>query len=322
MSSFYGNETACRMLASIVERERPGHAYLIYGADGLGKKTFAAHFAKSLLCEGSRKPCFSCPSCIKMQHGTHPDFKVLDETTKSGAIAVDTVRALRLDCAVMPNESTYKIYLIPNIERMTEGAFNAFLKTLEEPPKHVVFLLTAAGTELLAPTILSRVTPIGLFPLPDEIVREVLERDFSATEVSLREQAVALSEGNLGLARGMLSDAGFAEREERVRAFCKAIALRQEYSLLLLLMQFERDKPALQELLSRLLLVVRGALRFRVDGSRTVQLEEQKLAEHLSQKQLLDLLEYLADALNRLSGNENYNLKMFALAAGISSRIG
>lgn len=321
MNSFYGNETACRMLATLVGREHPGHAYLIYGADGLGKKTFATYFAKSLLCGGTNRPCFSCPSCVKMQHGTHPDFRVVDETTKSGVIAVDTVRALRLDCAIKPNEGDYKIYLIPNIERMTEGAFNAFLKTLEEPPRHVVFLLTTAGTELLAPTILSRVTPIGLFPLSDEQVRDALAKDFQNTEEVLREQAIQLAEGNLGLARSILSDAGFAQREEQAATFCKALATGQEYTLLRLLTQFERDKPALRELLERVQLTLRGALRARVDRSWNASPGEQHLSQRLSQKQLLDLLDYLGDTLQRLNGNENYNLKMFALAAGIGQRI-
>lgn len=321
MNPFYGNETATRMLASLTEGGHLGHAYLFYGADGLGKKTLATQFAMRILCGGEVKPCLSCPACIKMQHGTHPDFKIIDEVTKSGAMTVDTVRSLRFDCAVKPNEADYKIYLLPNIERMTEGAFNAFLKTLEEPPRHVVFLLTAAGTELLAPTILSRVTPVPLYPLDEQTVFEALAADFSKTEERLRRQAALLSEGNLGVARAILSDAGFADREAKVQAFCDTVALRQEYALLRWLVQFDRDKAALQEVLERVLWAVRGALLCRVDSSRTPKAEEEKLTQRWSSTQLMDLLAYLEEMRQRLAGNGNYNLTLFALAAGIGRRM-
>ena len=133
----------------------------------MGKKTFARWFAKLILCKGETKPCGVCSACRKITAGTHPDVQIWEEETKSGMLSVGFVRDLRRDCAILPNESDYKIYIIPHMERMNDSAFNALLKTLEEPPKHVVFLLTAPNPDELADTVRSRVVPIQLYPLTD-----------------------------------------------------------------------------------------------------------------------------------------------------------
>lgn len=315
MKAFYENQIAHQILEGVLAKESAGHAYLIHGADGLGKRHFAMQFAMSLLCEQADKPCGHCKACVKMMHGTHPDFEVIEPTGKSESITVEMVRSLRMSCAIKPNESRYKLYLIANIHRMTPGALNAFLKTLEEPPCHVVFLLTCPAMQLLTPTILSRVTPVPLFAVSDQTVRQVLQADFAQTAEELREQAVALSEGNIGKARQILSDDEFSQSRQLAIDFCNAIAKKQEYQLLLQLSGFGRDKQKVIVLLQDVGAMMRLALRDKITHGQSSACPA--LTQYLTQKQLLQLLEVCADGQQRLQSNANYNLSLNAIVARI-----
>ena len=285
----------------------------------MGKKTFARWFAKLILCKGETKPCGVCSACRKITAGTHPDVQIWEEETKSGMLSVGFVRDLRRDCAILPNESDYKIYIIPHMERMNDSAFNALLKTLEEPPKHVVFLLTAPNPDELADTVRSRVVPIQLYPLTDAQMEAFLTERFPDLSNEQREGALLFANGNPGLAVRFLSDPIFSENQKRVEDFCKAVNAKSDYALLKLFSSFERDKKAVSAFLEQTLEALRLSLRARA-GVQT-KLPPSLVLDRLTQKQLLELISFLEESRQLFATNANFQLMLCYLAAEISRRV-
>ena len=320
-TAFYGNETPKRILSHTLSSGNLGHAYLIYGEKGLGKQTFARLFAKSVLCQGEQKPCGLCTSCKKMENGTHPDVQVYLGGEAKGSVHIDLVRAIRADCAVKPNESTVKIYILTNVQNMTIGAFNAFLKTLEEPPKHTLFLLTAPNIDQLPETVVSRLMPIQLFPLSDSQMQEALAERFPDEPADLLASVAAISQGNLGNAIRQLSDADFQSLQEDLKLLCQCIVAKREYPLLKALTAYEKDKAKLMLLLVRLLAVLRSALFLKLHASTDSDELARSLSSGLSRMQIIHLIDFLEEVKGKLSTNANYNLLLVYLCAGIKQRI-
>ena len=151
----------------------PGHAFLLVGPPGIGKKTLGREFAKGLLCSHPTADggCGTCPNCIYMREHTHPDYRELLVTPGEKNIKVAEVRSKILaDVGIMSQIASRKVYLI-DADYLQEEGQNALLKTLEEPPKHVVFILTVSDVSKLLPTILSRTETVRLLPNTEEEVR-------------------------------------------------------------------------------------------------------------------------------------------------------
>lgn len=318
---FYGNEIALQILSHTVNTGRLNHAYLIYGEKGLGKKTFAEYFAKSIFCKGAFKPCDECTSCKKINDRIHPDLKWYLGGEGKNSFHIETIRELRADCAVKPNEENKKIYIITNVQNMTVGAANAFLKTLEEPPQNVLFLLTAPNTDTLAETIVSRLTPIQLFPLTQDQMMQALLQRFPQQERSLLEEAALCSAGNLGQAIQRLSDKNFLQAEEAVKKLCAAFASKQEYRILQIFTGYEKDKPGFIHLLSRLMMILRDVLLFQMGSSVESSELTALLSGTLTRRQVTLLIEFLEEAKIKLSTNANISLLTAYICAEIKKII-
>lgn len=256
-----GNETANEIAERAASGGQFAHAYLFYGENGLGKRTLAEQMAQALLCRGAEKPCGECPSCVKVLHGNHPDLQVVAGGEAKNSIHIETVREIRRDCAVKPNEGAVKIYLITNIHNMTMGAFNAFLKTLEEPPLHTVFLLTAPSRDVLPETVLSRLMPVPLYPVSDRQTAAYLAAHYPDVEMHLRERAAVLSAGNIGNAVTRITDPAHAELLQALETLGKAVAGKREYDILKALSLYEKDKDKLILLCGEFIRLLSSVLR-------------------------------------------------------------
>ncbi|MEW6422720.1 MAG: DNA polymerase III subunit gamma/tau, partial [Deinococcota bacterium] len=149
-----GQEHVKDVLKAALEAGRVGHAYLFSGPRGVGKTTTARLIAMTANCTGPLpKPCGECESCLAVRAGSHPDVLEIDAASNN---SVDDVRDLREKVALAAMRGGKKIYILDEAHMMSRAAFNALLKTLEEPPPHVIFILATTEPEKIIPTILSR----------------------------------------------------------------------------------------------------------------------------------------------------------------------
>lgn len=220
-----GHQWAVRLLEKSLAEGRLSHAYLFTGPPRIGKTTLALSLAQALNCTGEDKPCGECLSCRKISQGVHPDVRMVDwayqkrlleEREGSTALGIETIRSIQSDASLMPFEGRWKLFIIPQAENMTPGAANCLLKTLEEPPPHVVLLLTALHTDLLFPTIVSRCQVFNLRSPSIELIREALKQKWGLEEERAHLIA-ALSAGRIGWAVEAAQDEALLKgRNERL----------------------------------------------------------------------------------------------------------
>ena len=184
-----GQGHVTRALANAITSGKIHHAYLFSGTRGVGKTTFARILARALNCEKgpTPSPCLTCPSCVEVGAGT--DVQEIDGASNTG---IDDIRSLRENAAYAPSRLRYKVYIIDEVHMLSKQAFNGLLKTLEEPPPHVVFILATTEPNRIPDTILSRVQRFDFRMLTDAEVRGRLSEMARAEGISAEEDALAL----------------------------------------------------------------------------------------------------------------------------------
>lgn len=149
-----GQQHIVKTLQNAVKQNKIAHAYLFCGPRGTGKTSIAKIFAKAINCENlDNKPCLECSNCLAVQDGSHPDIIEIDAASNNG---VDEVRELIEKVKYAPLKGKFKVYIIDEVHMMSAGAFNALLKTIEEPPEHVIFIFATTEPQKVLPTIISR----------------------------------------------------------------------------------------------------------------------------------------------------------------------
>ncbi len=186
-----GQEHVVRALTNALETGRVHHAFLFTGTRGVGKTTIARIFAKSLNCERGTgaEPCGECASCLDIDAGRFVDLLEIDAASNTG---VDDVRALIENAQYMPARGRTKVYLVDEVHMLSKSAFNALLKTLEEPPGHVKFLLATTDPQKLPVTVLSRCLQFNLRRLEPEQIQGQMSRILQAEQIEADPKALAL----------------------------------------------------------------------------------------------------------------------------------
>ena len=215
-----GQEHVVQALVNALDSERLHHAYLFSGTRGVGKTTIARIFAKSLNCDQglSSKPCGECASCVEVDQGRSVDLIEIDAASRTG---VDDMRELLDNVQYAPTRGRFKIYLVDEVHMLSKHSFNALLKTLEEPPPHIKFLLATTDPQKLPVTVLSRCLQFNLKRMSRQqilshlqylIVQEKVEAETAAMvllssaadgsmrdALSLLDQAIACGGGSVSL---------------------------------------------------------------------------------------------------------------------------
>ena len=209
-SETVGQEHVLQALTNALESKRLHHAYLFAGTRGVGKTTIARILAKALNCEAgvTASPCGKCASCMEIDEGRFVDLIEVDAASKT---KVDDTRELLDNVQYAPATGRYKVYLIDEVHMLSKSSFNALLKTLEEPPPHVKFLLATTDPQKLPVTVLSRCLQFNLKRLTPKLIRDRLNHICEAENVKAEAPALAMlaraADGSLRDALSLLDQA-------------------------------------------------------------------------------------------------------------------
>lgn len=193
-------------------QQKPVHAYLLTGARGLGKRTFAKVLASALFCTSEKKPCGKCEACRRVADGNEPDLLEV-YADGSSSIVIDQIREIIQKVSQHAFGTGYRVVLIEPVEKMTIQAQNCLLKSLEEPVANVVFLLLTHELTATLGTIASRCIRVKMNPWPDAILQNTLQRLGHALPDI--ETVLARCGGNIGTAVGMLAERDTASEEHQ-----------------------------------------------------------------------------------------------------------
>ncbi len=221
-----GHEDTIAHMQGAIRNGKVSHAYLIQGPEGSGKRLIASTFAAALECEqGGEEPCGNCHSCHQMESRNHPDVVYVTHE-KPNTIGVDDVRDQIVATSIIrPYNGKYKIYIVPEAEKMNVQAQNALLKTLEEPPEYVVILLLTTNADLMLDTIRSRCLGLDLRPVRDELVTKYLMEKAEIPDYQAQ-LCAAFAQGSIGKAIALAT----SERFNEIRMFALRLVRKAKES--------------------------------------------------------------------------------------------
>ena len=196
----YGQQIVVQTLKNVIKNNKLTHAYLFVGPRGTGKTSIAKIFAKTINCLHPEDglSCEKCDICISNNSNENVDIIEMDAASNNG---VDEIREIRNHITLLPTVSKYKIYIIDEVHMLTTGAFNALLKTLEEPPEHIIFILATTEPHKIPLTIMSRCQSFEFKPIPVAIIKERLKYICAQENINIDDKSLNLiaEESNGGL---------------------------------------------------------------------------------------------------------------------------
>ncbi len=333
-SRLFGNDAAKARIANLIKTKHLPHAFLIDGGEGSGKMTLAMEICAALNCEssGSSLPCHSCNSCQRIMNGSFTDVKILAKQSDKATIGIGEVKEFRADMFLSSTESDYKIYIIDNAERMTPEAQNALLIILEEPPKNVIIMLLADGTDKILTTIKSRTQYIAMSRFTtDELKEYLLQTSQEAARLKRSDEnrlneILVSADGRIGRAK-MLLDARLSERDKQRRDIISEVILalksRGNYARLYTAIS---NLPTKRDELSDILEGLQNALRDMLLSYRSHEFtpifftscaDAIQMREDISHKRLMRIYDIVTRTHADNGKNANVNLMLTNMAVKI-----
>ncbi len=321
-----GQDKIKNALQNAIGNGKVSHAYIISGEKGSGKEYVARTFAQTLQCEeGGVDACGKCHSCHQAQSENHPDIIYVTHASAS-SIGVDDVREqVCQDVFIRPYSGRYKIYIIPEAERMTTQAQNAILKTLEEPPEYVVILLLTVNVGALLATIRSRCVELELKPVPNAVLKKYLMEEMEIPDYRA-DVSVAFAQGNIGKAREMASSDSFSAVQKSALSLVKGARDSSLAEMIQLIQSMSEYKVDPSEYLDIITVWYRDVLLFKATGETELMVYRdelptiRKVAGRSSYEGIEEVLQAIQKAKTRLAANVNFDLAMELLLTTIQEK--
>ena len=312
------------------------HAYIFTGQDGIGKTLLAREFSKAILCsEKEDDSCNSCNNCVRIENSNHPDVHWIEIEEKAKFLKIDNIRDLQHSVKLSPLESSYKIFIIKDADRMNEEASNCLLKTLEEPPPNTIIILIANSLTPVKETIKSRCQIIRFHPIPAHIIEDQLLRRFD-TDTSKVGWISRFSSGSLGNAFELLEDNFYEKNTDIVNRISVSdidnLFLAEEVieTYLSPSETLEEKRHSLRRILNCILQFYRDILVVKIrtvygNGIKASPLFNaehedtlQRCADYLTQKQITDIINDILESIKFIDYNLNINLLVENIFTGIT----
>lgn len=310
-----GHREVIEHLQKGIQENKVSHAYILAGEKGSGKKLLADIFASTLQCEKeSIQPCGTCKSCMQVEGGNQPD--IIYVTHEKASLGVDDIRQqVNNDVAIKPYSSPWKIYIIPDGEKMTEQAQNALLKTIEEPPEYAMFLLLTENINTFLPTILSRCVTLQLKPVDAKLIKKFLMEKRQIPDY-LAELSAAFSQGNVGKAIRYASSEEFIEMKKDTIHVLTHVDDMKNYEIMQFIKKMAEKKGDVDDYLDLMLLWYRDVLMFKVtqDTNGLLFIDEISSIRKQAQSKQYEGIEAIIQAIEkakvRLKANVNFDTAM------------
>ena len=322
MSEFIlGNEKVRNHLKESIIKNTVSHAYILAGDKGIGKEKIAREFAMRLTCENDHVGCGQCPSCRQFLANAYPDFFYMDAEGKE-SIGIDKVREnVVSDVAIRPYHGKYKIYVIDEADKMTVGAQNALLKTIEEPPEYVVILLLVRNMSLLLETIRSRCLKLLLSPVSNDRIKGWLCESGVSDEIA--GGLASYSNGAPGVAKAMAESEDFASIYEKNVEFLKNICEVGINEILIFIEELKKRTGGFKDFINFLRLWYRDICITKLTKKKEnlIFIREESIIFRLSREYTLQKINSIIDLIDeteiRLNSNVSGDTVMELLFIGL-----
>ena len=310
-----GQESIKKHLQTAIKTGNLSHAYIINGEYGSGRQTIASALAKTIQCQSKTDDtdsCGVCTSCKQAESHNHPDIKYI--THDKTSISVNDIREqLNNDISIKPYSSEYKIYIIPDANKMTEQAQNALLKTIEEPPVYAIIILLTENCDSLLQTIRSRCVTLTMNPIEKDKICTYLENKFQL-EPEQAQIAANYCQGNIGKAIRFASSSDFIEMKNQVLKLLKNLDSMDIASIIDTIKEFSTHKNDINDYLDLMLLWYRDVLMFKVtkDANLLLYSDEYSAISEQATKRDYENIENIIAAIDkakvRLKANVNFDV--------------
>ena len=331
-----GQSRAVELLRRSLNSERLSHAYLFVGQPHVGKMTLAINLAQALNCEQAERPCGKCRSCLHIAAGNHPDVQVLSRTTNAAPgeastnkeISIAQIKEVQRSAALQPYEGRHRVFIIDGAEYLNEESANCLLKTLEEPPPKVLFILLTVNDGRLLPTIISRCQRVELFPLPASVIEQALIEHWKVTPEKARVLS-RLCRGGIGWAVCAAQDESLVqERSQKLDELVSLndASLDQRFAFAArLAAQFAKNRDSVEEMLELWLewwrdaiLTKEGCIQFITNVDKEAILHNH--AECYNVIGIRGFIEAIREAHKQLEQNANPRLVLEVLMLSIPNK--